>query len=271
MTTTTTKANESKTEEPTGKDRIPKLLSEQAIFLEFLSKYLEGYDEVSEYNTRVLGNKDSEWNSYKILEEARKLARPTSGEANANVKDALTVWENLVNEMNRAKQNVIQATAKELGIEYSAGSERDPEVEVALKEKRKTAINIGEQLTKIADMSMDKNLKEEIVSFLKTYEMPAVGRNQTHSFEVDGSAKTPKYRIKVTVSRNDEVVLEADGITKLVQSLPKFYERGKSPKADVFRKAWESAGNNIDETKTPTVSFKDDSVTPPLVYTLTKK
>lgn len=252
----------------TGKDRIPTLLGKQAIFMEFLSTYLDALDEISEYNTQVLVEKDSEWNSYKILEKARELARPSTGEANSNIKEALEAWETLASEVNRVKQTVLQVTAKELGIDYAAGAERNPEVEAPLRDKRKTAINIGVQLTQMAGMSMDSKMKDAIVGFLNEYEMPSVGRNQVHSFTAEPN-NTPKYRVRISVARQEdgEVLFAEEGITKTVQALTKYYPRGKSLKADTFRSVWEKAGNTMEATPVPTVEFTDND----LVFTITKK
>lgn len=253
MTSSTTKSAE--------KNRIPESLAKQAIFQEFLSTYLDGFDEISGYNSKVLTKSDSEWNSYKIMDKAREMARPVNGgEVNDTVKDALEAYETLNTELNRAKQAVLQATAKELGIEFSAGSERDMDLEAALKEKRKTAINIGDQLTKIAEFTGNEQVKSDIKAFLDKYQMPAVGRNQTHSFSAEGSG-TPKYRVKVTVSRDGEELFTEDGFTKTAQSLTKFYERGKAPKADKLRAVWENAGNTMDSQPQPRVEFIDNDLT----------
>jgi hypothetical protein len=248
-------------------NRVPEVLTSQAIFVEFLGKILEAYDEISKYNEKVLGNKDSEWTSYKILDKARELGRPEKGEPNASVKEALSAWEALVTEVNKAKQNVIQVTAKELGIDFAAGNERDEAIEAPLKEKRKVAINIGEQLKAIAGLSADPEVTTALQGFLEKYEMPAVGSNRTHSFAADGNATAPKYRVKVSVSKEDELLFEADGFTKAALGLPKYYERGQAPGAAKLREAWEKAGNSIQETKVNPVEFVDNGLT----FTITKK
>lgn len=254
----------------TGENRIPKLLAEQAIFKEFLSRYLSNYDEIVDYNEQVLKEKNSEWNSYKILDKAREMARPTDGKsANETIKDALTAWEKLASEVNAAKQNLIQVAAKELGIEYSSGQERDPEKEAPLREKHKTNINIGKQLKEMTKLTVDPKLRDELTDFLKKYEMPAVGRNQTHNFLAEEGDKTPKYRLRITASREEtgEELFTEDGITKAVAATAKFYDRGKGLKADIFRKAWESAGNSAGNTVQNTVSFTDNG----LIFTLSQK
>ncbi len=253
----------------TGKDRIPGPLAKQAIFVEFLSRYLDGYDEISAYNSKVLTEKDPEWNSYKIMDKAKELARPASGEANEDIKKVLEQWESLVSEVNRAKQEVLKVTSKELGIEYNATGERDLELEASLKEKRKVGINIGQQLVELSKLTVDPKVKDALTSFLKEYEMPAVGRNQTHSFSADGSTGAPKYRVKVTVVRQEdgEELFTEDGFTKTCAALTKFYDRGKALKPEAFRKVWEGAGNSMGNTVQPVVDFTDNG----LVFTITQK
>lgn len=257
-------------EKTTADERIPELLASQGIFKEFLSRYLSNYDEIVEYNEGVLREKNSEWNSYKILDKARELARPTDGKsANETIKGALVEWEKLASEVNAAKQHLIQVAAKELGIEYNSGSERDPEKEAPLREMHKTNINIGKQLTEMVKMTVDPKLQDTLTDFLKTYKMPAVGRNQTHDFLAEETDKTPKYRLRITASREEtgEELFTEDGITKAVGATAKFYERGKGLKADSFRKAWESAGNSMGNTVQNSVSFTDNG----LIFTLTAK
>jgi hypothetical protein len=257
--------------EETPKNRIPEYLANNPIFAEFCKRYLETFDDISKYNKSVLASKDSQWTTTKILEKAREMARPTEAgkEPNKNVLKALEDFERLINEMNVARRAVVDAASKELGISTVVTDARDPEKEAPLKEARKTAVELGKQLNLIADMTQDKKSSDEITKFLTDFPLPAIGRDQVHTFGGDTKA-TPKYRLSIKVAKGDEVLMEGEGITKtaLALSNPKFgYERGKSLSADELRKAWESAGNSSENTVQPTVEFTDNGLT----FTLTKK
>lgn len=253
MTTTTTTSS--------VEDRIPSVLTKQEIFVEFVSVILSTYDEIKAYNDKVLNKGSSEWNVYKLLEKAREMARPEDGKANSQIKKVLEAYEALQSEMNKARQEVVQTTAKELGIEFTAGNERDPEIEAPLKLKHKTAVEVGKQLLQMGKIYSDKKVSEAIQTFLKEYELPAVGRNQTHSFSIDGGTSgAPRYRVKVTVSREGEVLFEADGFTKASQALPQYYERGKALSSAKLREVWEAAGNTMKSQPKPVVEFTDNGL-----------
>jgi hypothetical protein len=252
--------------------RIPEVIANNNILRDFCQRYLDVYDEITEYNKAVLAERDSEWNAGKVLEKARELSRPTdkTKTANETVKAALENFESLVNELARARKNVLDITSKELGISLSAVADRDPAVEAPLKEKRKLAIEIANQLGMIAKITNDENASAAVTEFLSKVGMPAIGRDQVRSFTADGAGSTPKYRVSITVSKDDTVLLSEDGFTKTALALtkPTFgYERGKAPKSDVLRAAWEKAGNTPEKTVVSPVEFDDNG----LHYVITKK
>lgn len=250
------------------KPRIPEALSNNSILAEFCRQYLAVFDEISEYNKEVLAERDAEWNAGKVLEKARELGRPADANtpANQDIKNALEAWEKLVNETARARKSVLDTTSKVLGITLSATSERNPETEAPLKEKRKIAFEIGTQLSNIAKMTTDENASAAVVEFLANSPLPAVGRDQTRNFG-DNEKATPKYRVNVTVSKDGNKLIDEAGFTKAALALTKYYERGKSPKADKLRGMWESAGNSPEKTVTSPVEFQDNG----LHYVITKK
>jgi len=268
---TTSEATATENGEATEKNRIPNLLANNSILGEFCKKYLGIFDEIAEYNKAVLAEKDSEWNANKVMEKAREFSRPTdkNTKPNADVKKLLDAYENLINETARARKAVLDATSKELGITLSATADRNPEMEAPLKEKRKVAIEIGTQLSMIAKMTSDENASSAVTEFLASNPLPAIGRDQTRSFGDDGKS-TPKYRVKVEVSKDGNVLLSEDGFTKAALALTKpvfGYERGKAPKSDSLRGAWEKAGNTPEKTVQDTVEFEDNG----LHFKITKK
>lgn len=251
-------------------NRIPEALASQAILEEFCKQYLSSFDEISAYNKGVLAEKTSDWTSTKVLAKAQELGNPTDANVkpNADIKSALKIWEDAVQAMNVARRNVVDKTAKELGITLSATAERDPKKEEELKPKRQFALEIGKQLVMIANMTTDTSVSEAATKFLQDNELPAIGRDQTHSFGESGKS-TPKYRVSITVSKGDQTLLSGEGFTKTAIELskPEFgYERGKQPKADTLREVWEKAGNNETTTVSP-VEFEDNG----LKYVITKK
>lgn len=254
------------------KKRIPALISKNPIFASFLEDYLSVLDKIAEYNKDVLSATESEWTPSKVLVEARKFASPENADdQDAEIKQMLDDWEALVAEAMTAKRQVVEATAKKLGITLSATSERDPAIEGPLKDERKRAHDIGSTLMSIAGMTNDEAVKGSIKEFFDGNPLPMVGRDQSHNFGSD-SGSTPKYRVSVTVKNADGEVLGIfDGFTKTAQALSKpvfGYERGKSPKADDLRKVWEDAGNShSDMYKVPSVPFTDNG----LNFEMTKK
>ncbi len=258
-------------EKETPKSRIPSLLENNSILGDFCKQYLDIHDRIASYNKEVLAERDSEWNATKVLEKARQLGRPTDNSVKPNdeIKKALTDWEDLINQVARARKNVLDLTAKEIGITLSATADRNPELEAPLKEERKRANVIGEQLSTIAKMTSDKNATDAVLEFLAAYPLPAIGRDQVRTFGNDGSA-TPKYRVTVEVSKNGEVLVSESGFTKAGLALTKpalGYERGKAPNSGDLREAWEKAGNTADKTVTNPVEFDDNG----LHFKITKK
>jgi hypothetical protein len=257
-------------DKPEIDSRIPAELSEQTILVDFCNRFLGIFDEIAKYNEAVLAEKDAEWTSAKVLEKARELARPTDKNVapKAEVKTALEAFEEAINALARARKSVLDVTAKELGINLSSSVERNSETEAPLKEKRKLALTIGNQLLSIAEMTTDETASSAVENFLKAYPLPAVGREQVKVFGDTGSS-TPKYRVTVTVTNKDgEVVLKKDGFTQTALALVKFYERGKAPKADKLREVWESKGNSAEKPYAVSpVVFEDNGLT----YEIAKK
>ena len=257
-------------DKPVRDERISPVLFRNPILGDFCSRYLASIDEIAEYNTEVLAAKDADWTPTKVMEKARELGRPTSGEANESIKSALIAFEEAATALNLARRSVLDATAKELGITLSATAERNSETEAPLKEKHKFAAVIGTQLKAISDMTTDEKSKAEVAAFLEANPLPAVGRDQARSFGADEKT-TPKYRVTVVVKNNNgEEVLREDGFTKAALSLTKIYPRGEAPKADKLRLMWENAGNSAENpAAVPVVEFNDEKAN--LHYTLTKK
>ena len=262
-----------KSETPvTGDVRISEVVYQNPILVDFFRQYLSVVDEIDGYNKEVLAEKDSEWPTVKILERARELGTPADANVkpDVDIKNALTEWENLVTKVNLAKRKVLELTAKNIGITLTATAERNPEVEAPMKERRSLAVAIGSQLEMMVKMLHDEDLKTAIVDFLKNNDLPAIGRDQVRTFGTDEKA-TPKYRVTVAVVNKDgEELLSADGFTKAALALTKStfgYERGKAPKSEDLRNAWEKAGNSGDKTVANPVVFEDNNLT----FTITKK
>jgi hypothetical protein len=254
------------------KPRIPTYLADNSILADFCKRYLATFDKIAAYNKDVLAEKDSEWNAAKVLEKSREMARPTDKNAKADeeVKNALEAWESLITELAKARKAVLDLTASKLNINLSATATRDNEVEAPLKEDRKVAVEIGKQLSMIADMTNDESASAAVLEFLANNPLPAVGRDQSRNFGAADSASTPKYRVKVTVTKDGEEILSEDGFTKagLALTKPVFgYERGKAPKSETLRNAWEAAGNNGEKTVVNPVEFDDNG----LHFVITKK
>lgn len=259
--------------EEVEKPRIPELLSGNPIFNNFCERYLATLDKIAEYNKEVFAEKDAEWNPTKVIGKAREFASPDDAtKVKPEIKKALDAWETAVAEAMKLRKTVLDVTSKELGITLSNTSERNPETEAPLKEERKIAHTIGDQLNTMGSISNDINFNAAVALFLTDNPLPQVGRDQVSTFGESAKA-TPKYRVKVTVKNKDgEEVVSEDGFTKASHALTKLpaaiaYERGKALKSDDLRTAWEKAGNNAEKTVTPVVEFTDNG----LLYTLTKK
>jgi hypothetical protein len=260
------------TETEEVKSRIPSSLDDNPILVDFCNRYLEVADEIAKYNEEVLKKSDNEWTRPKLLEEAKKLGRPDDMKnSNPTILEALKQYENAVEQLSIVRDSLYGTVANELGITLSATTgERDPEKEAPLKEKRKLAVSLGSTLNMMAEMSSDKDTTHAVTEFLVTNPLPIVGREQSRSFSGEDNKPTPRYRVKVTVSKDGNVLGEYDGFTKtaLALSAPTFnYPRGESPKADKFRQAWEAAGNTTCNTVKSTVEFEDNG----LHYILTQK
>jgi hypothetical protein len=253
---------------PKVDERIPESLSNNPILADFCKQYLAVVDEISDYNKAVLAEKSSEWTTVKVLEKAREFGSPDDAtQVKPEVKSALDKWQDLVAQTAKARKAVLDATSKELGITLSATAERDPEIEGPLKDKRKLASELGNQLSYIAKLTTDSAAGDSVTKFLNDSPLPAIGRDQTRSFGTDEKA-TPKYRVTVEVTNKDgEVVVSEAGFTKAALALPKYFERGQSPKSDHLRKLWENAGNTPENTVQNPVVNEYQGYT----FTITKK
>ncbi len=262
-------ADESTINESGIDSRIPGIVAEQSILKNFFERYLEALDEIAAYNKLVLAESESEWNATKVLAKSVEMASNEDANLiNQKVKEARDAFERISAELSKARRNLIDVTAAELGISLNVTDTRDPEAEKPLKEKRTLAVEIGKQLKTIAQMTTDESAATAVDEFLVANPMPAIGRDQVRSFTSDGKA-TPKYRVVVTVKKDGKELLSEKGFTKAAQQLtnPIFgYERGKAPKSDDLRAAWEKAGNTPEKTVQSTVEFEDGE----LHYTITK-
>lgn len=245
-----------------SEERIPEGLLANSILADFCRQYLSVVDLVTNYNDQVLAAKSSDWNATKVLEKAREFANPSDKNVPPNelIKEALKTWSDTVDMMNRARRAVLDVTAKELGITLSATAERNSETEAPLKEKRKIANEIGNQLTTIAKMTSDASASSLVTAFLNANPLPVVGRDQARTFG-ESEKTTPKYRVNVQVIDQDgNVRVNEAGFTKAALALTKLYERGTSPKSEVLRKAWETAGNTPETTVVDPVEFDDNNL-----------
>lgn len=246
-------------------NRIPEIFAQNPMFTSLVTQYLSVYDEIASYNKTVIAEKsDSEWTTGKLLAEARKLASPDEGEPNKEIKDVYDIFERISTELAKARKAVVDATAKFKGISLSSvAAERDPAKEEELKEKRVPAIDIGKNMAMMAGLLNDEAASTAIKDFLNKYQLPAVGRDQTRNFAQSGGS-TPKYRVRVEVIKDGNVLLTEDGFAKtgLALTQPVFgYERGKALKADKLREAWEAKGNTGEKTVEPVVEFEDNGLT----------
>ncbi len=263
-----------KTEENTDPNQaILDVLSSNPILVEFAKQYLSIFGKISEYNKSVLAAKDSEWNVGKVMTKAQEFAKPepNSGvKPNEEIAKLFAMYEELVRQVAVAKRSVIDATAKELGISLSNTAERDPAKEEELKTQRGVAVQLGTQLSSIATMVSDKEISNAVTDFLSNNPLPSVGRASTHTFAGNDGKGTPKYRVSVEILKDGNSIGKFDGFSKTAVSLSQSvfgYERGKAPKADMLRQAWESAGNTPENTVKNVVEFDDNN----LHYILTKK
>ena len=247
---------------PTVKDaRITQPLYRNSILVDFCRQYLSVVDEIAAYNKEVLADSDSEWTSGKVLAKAREFAIPDDAEkADPEVKAVYSEWERLSTETSKARTAVIEMTSKKLGITLSATGVRNPELEVPMKERRKYATEIGNQLKTMAKFLTDAKVSEPVAAFLTDNPLPAVGRDQVSTFGTDEKS-TPKYRVQVVVTDKEGAVkVDEAGFTKASQALAKFYPRGEAPKSDKLRSVWEAAGNTVENTVTNPVEFDDNEL-----------
>lgn len=249
-------------------------LNANPILIDFCNKYTATYNEIKEYNDSVLAAKNAEWTPAKVLAKAKEYGKPEEGvKGIEEITDLYDLYLGALEDFNDARKKLLDRTAQELGISLTATSEKDPVKEEKLKEDRKIAVVLGEQLSTIAKMISDENISAAVTKFLLTYPLPSVGREQAHSFGVsaDGEKRaTPKYRLNIKVYKDGTEILNADGITnaKLKLTQPVFgYDRGKAPSADKLRDMWESTGNSPDKTVHNSVEVEDNG----LKYVLTKR
>lgn len=255
--------------EETETETVPELLNSNPIFAAMCSRYLDIAKSLAEYNASVLSEKDSEYSPRNLINKAQELGNPTDANVKANeaIKTALNEWEELVIKARQARANLIEVTAKELGIAAPTTVERDPEVEAKLRDDRKTAFEIGTQLKMIVGFTNDQNTTDVVMNFLEQNPLPAVGRDQSRNFAAE-AVNTPKYRVTVTaVNGNGDEVVRESGFSKAAQALSKFYDRGQGIKPDALRTVWESAGNTPEKTVQDSVTTEDNGLT----ITITKK
>jgi hypothetical protein len=265
---TTTEVVETEVTEVTETvSRIPEAFKDNAMITGFFEQYLGVVDLIAEYNASVLKTAHAEWDRHKLLAKGKELGRPFDANVAPvdGILELLKSYENAMETLAFARDALINATAGHLGVSLSTvGAERDKEKEVPLQEARKTGVSIGNLLNNIAAMNTDPVTSEGITKFLNENPLPVVGRNDARALSSDASvASTPKYRLKVVITKDGAKLLEADGITKAVQALnqPVFgYAKGTAPKADVLRKAWEAAGNGPGKTVQSTVTFQDNGL-----------
>ncbi len=248
----------------------PEAFAENPLVLSIAQKYKGIVNEISEYNKKVLAEKDSEWNASKLLKKALEMASPEdANDINENVKTAHAEFERIAAEYANARQNLISVTANELGVSLSTVAEqRDEAAEAPLKEKRATAVTIVKQLQAMTEVYNDDNFKNAVATFLSNNGLPAIGRDQVRSFNESGTAGTPKYRVSITITNKDgEVLMDGEGFSKtaIALSKPVFgYERGKKPSSDTLRETWEKLGG---PNSSEDISFEDNELT----YTVHKK
>lgn len=252
--------------------RIPENLTTNNLLAEFCRMYLVTADEIAEYNKSVLTERTDGWTNAKVLEKAKELGNPTDANIApvTEIADFLTKYEDYLTAFNFARKELLEATAKHLGIVLTATNERDQTVEGPLKEKRNQATQIALQLGNIANMTADTVTKEAVKEFLESNPLPMVGRDQVRNFNAETSS-VPRYRVDVTVTKGGDTLLTTQGFSKAAAALSnsKFgYERGKSLNADDLRLAWEKAGNSATSPYAVSpVTFEDNG----LVFTITKR
>lgn len=269
VTEETTQDNSSEEIEETP--ALPEIFSQNPMFASLADKYLSVYREIVEYNKTVIAEKsDNEWTTGKLVAEAKKLSSPDEGEPNKDIKVLFDAFEAIQTELAKSRKALIDATAKFKGISLSSvAAERDPAKEEELKNKRVPAVDIGKNMAMMAGLVNDVEASKAIEKFLTDYALPAVGREGTRNFAQAGGS-TPKYRVRVEVIKDGNVIFTGDGFAKTALALtqPVFgYERGQALKADKFREVWEASGNNSEQTKKPVVEFGDNG----LLYRLTDK
>jgi hypothetical protein len=275
MATTKSVKEETVTEEA---PKIPASLEENKLLVEFCKMYLAVVAEITAYNKEVLQERTDGWTNPKILAKARELASPEDASVpkNEEIEALVTKFDDYQTALNFARKEVIEATAKVLGITVTATRERDTAVEEPLKEKRNNATQIATQLSNIASMTHDPSTKGAVTEFLDSNPLPMVGRDQVRNFTQD-NASTPRYRVTINVLKDDVVIGTAQGFTKagLMLTKPEFgYDRAKALSGDDLRKAWEGAGNSAaNPYAVPTVEFVDtreDGGNPDLKFVITK-
>ncbi len=228
---------------------IPAALDDNKLLVELCKMYLDVAKAIKKYNDSVLTQRTDGWTNAKVLEKARELGNPTDANVKPNddIKAYLEKYEELLDQLNFAKRELLESTADVLGIVLTNSNERDESVEKPLKEKRTHATVVATQLNNIAGMTHDTTVTEAIKEFLEKNPLPMVGRDQVRTF-TDGSAgSTPRYRVDVKVFKGDDLIGTAQGFTKagLMVTRPEFgFVRGKAISGDKLREAYEGAGNS---------------------------
>lgn len=233
-----------------------KLFEGNNVLQDMATKYLTTVHNIQQFNSFYSGKPEGEWNPNKLLREA-KNTRESDWDANSLLEE----YERLNQEVTAAKNKVAQHMATKLGVELSPEVPKPTDEEKdGLKEQRSQATEIGKSMQMMSTILSDENTKNGISQFLKDNPLPSVGSEKlwdpTDTSSTAGGAK--KHRVDVRAEKDGVEVLPLEqGFTKAANAITKrgnLHERGKSPKADDFRKVWESNGEKD-------TSFEQDGVT----------
>lgn len=224
-------------------DRVPELLRD-AIIGDFLSKYLTTVDRITAYRASLAPATEKTWTVPKLMATAREAAFPedASVEVPAGLQDAWNAFEAAQQALQIAKRSVVDIMRTALGIEDEVGGERDEAVEAELKTARAEADNIAKTIQQLAKLSGSDAAKQQVMfDFLAEHPLPSITSERTTSY-VDEKPTTPKYRVRIIVSDDENEKLQEDGFSKTAQAVRKFYDnKSEAPTAETLRQFWEDA------------------------------
>jgi hypothetical protein len=239
--------------------RIPDVFANNPVLADLAASYLSTLDEVTEYNATYKVDRKVDPDAptpNKMLAEAKKV-REEDNEANS----LLDRWEALYEEIAAHKQRIADYMAGKLGITLVAEVPKpDADATSALREQRKSAVELGKTMAQIATLTGRAQDGEALTSFLSANQLPEVGREGKADFTAE-TQTAPKYRVDVTARVNGNIVLSGDkgkGFTKAAQYGKQLHpgdNRQHAPSRDDFQKAWESAGNTPEKTVQSEVKF----------------